>query len=80
MNRSMLELRLKDIERHSAIASRLISQQRVIIEQLALHGHDTTQAHAILQQSLDIQHLIELARGEVGGRLLLLTIRLWRLH
>lgn len=80
MNRSNLERRLREIERHSAVASRLISQQRAVIERLETSGHDTTKARATLQHFLDIQDLLERARGDVGGRLLLLTVRLWKSH
>jgi hypothetical protein len=80
MNRSKLERRLSEIERHGAVAERLISRQRALIGRLAIHRRGTTEARAVFQHSLEIQRLNERARAEVGGRLLSLTVRLWKLH
>jgi hypothetical protein len=59
MHREMLLRHLDQNERHLAQGVEHIAKQRLLVEELARHGHDTTVANELLNTLLESQRLHE---------------------
>jgi hypothetical protein len=67
MHREMLLRHLDQNERHLAHGVEHIAKQRLLVEELARHGHDTTVANELLNTLLESQRLHEQDHARIAS-------------
>jgi hypothetical protein len=81
MNKARLTRELSGIEARAARTGRLVHRQRGVVARLEkVGGPGVPEAHRLLRLLEDLHAMQHDRQSNIGTRLLVLTVNLWRAH